>query len=111
MATMSINEMRKWLKNNDPVYGGHKGWIDKVSQWSDMQVLAVYRSRQEAVYKKKAKEKVSEAQLQGLPMTLQDVNKEEGHNIDKTGQLTLMDVFGDVMKEAHYKNCERISSL
>ena len=107
MANLTISEMRKWLANKDPNYGGHIGWVNKVKQWSDNQVLAVYRSRQEAIARDSVKKKVEEEQLKGLPTIIDDIEpsvKEQYH------QITLMDVFGDEMKKVHRKNCERVTS-
>ena len=103
----TVAEMRKWLKNNDPVYGGHIGWINKVNSYGDGQVIAIYRSRQEAIAKEEAKKKVEEDAKKGLPTIIEDVKpiiRETWH------QMSLMDIFGDEMKKTHYANCERVSN-
>ena len=92
MSSLSIAEMRKWLANKDPKYGGHPNWARKVKNWSDNQVLAVYHSRQNQIAKDKAKAKVTEAQKEGIPLIVDDVKPPKRENYK---QLTLMDIFKD----------------
>jgi len=115
----TVAEMRKWLKNNDPVYGGHIGWINKVNSYGDGQVIAVYRSRQEAIAKEEAKKKVEEDAKKGLPTIIEDIPEyrlSNSSSLDDLGfikswnQLTLMDIFGEEMRKTHYDNCEKVTN-
>lgn len=95
MATMNISAMRDWLMNMDPQYGGNRGWITKVKNFSDNQIIAVYHSRQAAIAKANAKILVKEDANKGLPTLVEDkIPQREMYH-----QMTLMDVFGDTMKE------------
>lgn len=55
--TQDINEMKRWLKEKDPDYGGNKSWINKVNSWPTNRIYAVYMSRQETLKRREKKKK------------------------------------------------------
>ena len=65
--TQDINEMKRWLKYDDPDYGGKQSWINKINHWPTTRIYAVYMGRQETL-KRRSKKEAQEKKFHQITM-------------------------------------------